>query len=531
MSNFTSKLKYSLILIPLLFAGTGCGELFLDPYADLIGSGGGTSGGGGNNGGGGSGGTASEWVALSNGANTITQTNNGVDILLFYAPASKPQVDYGTPTLTASGTVTTAKGTASLVDEEPQPLNFETTPLEGVSPTVNDPHIDMRLLENELLKSGKKQLNDYPETSKIVIKREYIKGSTYQFYGLHGAKPDVKFSAKCVDISDEAYFFIQEGQESILTTKLMEEYKTGFKPIYTTITTKFGPSGDVDINGKIMIIFYDMAKMPGVIGYFYSGDLYNNVQSSDPKLDNRYSNEGDIFYMNTKYAPDSQITLATLSHEFQHITYFHSKYLKMNNGMNPENFINDAWLNEGLSMLSSYYTGYADVGSNNYNWIGNFLVNDYPSLSLTYWSSGSYGYSALFAHYLNDRFGEDMAKKLYESSFAGIAAVEHLMFVSSLGLGRDFNILFNEFAQTLYLSGTGLSKDEKFNFKTIDLSIYQGKSRKGLSYLYTIKTGANQPVTLKPYSLALINSSGSAGNVTIPTVDGLAGYAAILQKK
>lgn len=513
------------MLVPILLIGAGCGEL-KDPYAGLVG-GGGTSGGGS---GGGSGGTASEWLTLTNGSNAITQNNIGTDILLFYTPASKPQGNSGVPTDIANGTVSTAKGSSALMDNA-QPFYFQNMPIEGVTPDTNDPHIAMRLLENELLKSGKRQLNDGPETSRVITQKRYEINSTYQFYGLDLANPNAKFSAKCVEISDEAYFFIQQGFENLITTNQWEQYKTGFKDIYSTIVDKFGPSGDVDRNGKIMIIFYNMEMGPNTIGYFYGGDKYDNVKTNDPNTDNRYSNEGDIFYMNTIYAADTGTTLAALSHEFQHITYFDSQYRKMEAGANPNNFMNDAWLNEGLSMLSSYYTGYAEVGSNNYNWIGHFLTDDYPSLSLTYWTANNYGYSALFTHYLNDRFGEGMAKILYESSFAGISAVENLMVIN--GLGRDFNALFNDFAQALYLSGTGLSTETKFNFTSLDLTIYQSQNsgRKGLKYSATIKTGANQELTLMPYNLALINSAGSVGEVGIPTVNDLRGYAAILQKK
>ncbi|HRX16361.1 MAG TPA: hypothetical protein P5123_08610, partial [Spirochaetota bacterium] len=95
--------------------------------------------------------------------------------------------------------------------------------------------------------------------------------------------------------------------------------------------TGFGSPTDVDSNGKVIILYYDM-DYPTYLGFFNPIDLFS---SEDANSIGRKSNEMEIFYMNYTWGtssgspepdPDHPEMLRTLPHEFQHMIYFDEHY-------------------------------------------------------------------------------------------------------------------------------------------------------------------------------------------------------------
>lgn len=290
-------------------------------------------------------------------------------------------------------------------------------------------------------------------------------------------------STKCVAVTNEAYFFsevtLQQDDAAIST------YKNNFKKLYDSVHTNFGVETDSDNNGKINVVIFDMGN-DSTIGYFNSGDKY-------PKSSVSTSNESDIIYINSRFAYNKgsyKTVLATFAHEIQHMVYFDTKRKIIDSQLasNTE-YQGDAWLNEGLSMLSEHF---ADYNDNVDGWIKQFLNGNYINLSLTHWSSSNYGFSGLFVRYLFDKTSPDIGKSLYNTNLGGINAVERV-------IGKDFNTIFEEFAQTVYLSADNKTVDKNYNFTSVDFSTLN---------IYFLKPDINgeSGLIIKPYGITFIKN-------------------------
>ena len=122
--------------------------------------------------------------------------------------------------------------------------------------------------------------------------------------------------------------------------------------IYSAMTGAFGDPTDIDANGKVVILYYDMgAAESTTYGYFMSGDL---SLGSD-------GNEMEVFYMNIKFGietgsaatadPLDPELIRTLSHEFEHlINYGQRVMIKKINRM-------DSWMDEGLAESAEQLVG------------------------------------------------------------------------------------------------------------------------------------------------------------------------------
>jgi hypothetical protein len=304
------------------------------------------------------------------------------------------------------------------------------------------------------------------------------------------SEPWVTINATCRAISDHAYFFVEDGYESNVSTNL-SGYATAFDSIYSVNHDKFGEENDVDGNGKVVVLFSHYITQ-GVLGYFYSIDKY-------PKSTYTYSNTSDIFYITADTQYQGDYVLGTLAHEFQHMIYFDQHY----NRSVPSTY---AWLNEALSQAAEYYNGYT---SNHLAWIRSFLTSDWPSLSLTYWTSDNYGYGAVFIRYLIDQYGGAITKNLCSTDKIGIAAVES-------ATGDDFNTIFHNFSRAIVLSGTGVSSSASDNYSTLDLRTIQPNGRGGLQpFALVLDAGTTQNINWAPYCLWFSKWTGNFGTMTL----------------
>lgn len=435
--------RYCLLLFLVIFAISACGEM-KDPYAYLSGSGGGSSGGGTGGGDTGGGGTGGGGTGGDNTSTTktipLSNSNRGAYALAVATPATKTQADYQTPESFYIKIAAPKTASSYIYPNLEDMAEYQFNQEKSVQPSTPDIHTQLRIKERELMKKITKDGNRLYSPLAAITPKKYTVGDTHTFNVDSSISGVSTVTAECVYISDEAYFFIPSSQKAQITP-FLSQYETGFENSYTTITTKFGRESDVDSNGKVIILFFNMDREPNVIGYFYGGDKY-------PKSSFPDSNEADMFYMNTRYMTTPNTILATLSHEFQHMTYFDN--MLVNIGSSLDNYDGDSWINEGLSMLSSYLCGDAGTGSTNDNWIQSFLGGRYDGLSLTYWGNGNYGYSAVFSHYLYETFGGDVAiKNIYKSGYGGIKAVEFAAkaFIEN---DKDFNEIFDNFTLALY---------------------------------------------------------------------------------
>ena len=65
--------------------------------------------------------------------------------------------------------------------------------------------------------------------------------------------------------------------------------------------------------------------------------------------------------------------------------------------------------------------------------------------------------------YLGDRFGDQIYKGIVQSKCLGRPCIEAIT-------GENFYTTFGDFMTTLYLSGRGITADDKYNFSSLDLA-------------------------------------------------------------
>ncbi|MBT2658641.1 hypothetical protein J7E81_26055 [Bacillus sp. ISL-18] len=236
--------------------------------------------------------------------------------------------------------------------------------------------------------------------------------------------------------------------------KLGQEFETKIKPM---VNTNFGMESDVDGNGKVNILCYDIQDgFSGtggyVAGYFNPNDLF----------DSPYSNQMEVFNIDTYptmgmgSGKDVSQAYSTLAHEFQHMVDF-----------NRTAFIEgsttqmDTWLDEGLSMAAEQiYTGSPLTDRIDYYNYSDSITNGH---SLLYWDNygdvlSNYSLSYLFFQYLKLQTGQGdkIFKEIVENpnnNYLAVEAVIHKYIDSQMTFGK----FMTSFREALLLKqATGL---------------------------------------------------------------------------
>ena len=331
-------------------------------------------------------------------------------------------------------------------------------------------------------------------------------------------------SATCIAVSDHAYFFLQDNLDN-LTDEQITEITTSFDKDYNIVHQYYGEETDTDGNGKVSFLIANFSQ--GLFGFFTSVDKY--APQDIPAM--YKTNEADVLYVNyyyfkndwEKYQTDLK---ATLIHEFQHMVLFDSRSRL---GLNPD--VN-VWLNEGLSMLSEYYGGYA---APHYRYVGGYFeVNQGISL-ITDSSSQDYGLSYLFARYLQIRFGDSFIKKIYTSQYTDIRAVEE-------AVNMDFNELFLDFTKMILVTGRNVTTDTRYNIEEFNYPEgSEGYNRNGFNLasvideVYSLYSRNNYFITstgynnksLEMYGFTITKWNGNIDNITLSSSSkGIAGMYA-----
>lgn len=247
--------------------------------------------------------------------------------------------------------------------------------------------------------------------------------------------------------------------------------------IYSAVTDNFGTESDVDGDGKINILCYDIKdgfKYSGgyIAGYFYSRDLY----------DAPGSNRSEIFYIDTyptmglDSKKDVTAAYSTLAHEFQHMVNFNQNVL-VEGGKEM-----DPWLDEGLAMAAEQiYTGSVLKDRIDYYNSSYSVTNGH---SLLYWDDygdvlANYSLSYLFAQYVKvqSKQGDAIFKEIIRDSNNNYKAVEKAA-KKYMDPKLSFGKLMTNFRAALLLkekSGKyGFNSEPGFN--TIRPRIYKGTS-------------------------------------------------------
>ncbi|GIW51812.1 MAG: hypothetical protein KatS3mg081_1167 [Gemmatimonadales bacterium] len=217
--------------------------------------------------------------------------------------------------------------------------------------------------------------------------------------------------------------------------------------LYGVATRAFGAESDVDRNGVIFVLFTpvvnrltpkEQCSQAFVTGFFFSIDI-------DPAFarDER-SNKAEVFYA---IVPDSAGTVTcqhrvssvkrfvpvTFIHEFQHMISFY-QHVMLRGGRSAE----ELWLNEAMSHLAEELGGFHFLALGDQRKFSDFVIgnlfNAYkylqdPGARFVFPKAGQgtleeRGAAWLFLRWIVDQFGDEVVRRLSETSLTGVANVE-----------------------------------------------------------------------------------------------------------
>jgi len=269
-----------------------------------------------------------------------------------------------------------------------------------------------------------------------------------------------------VDVETPAFFVTDAEAEN-----LGHVFDAG---IYGTDRSSFGSESDINHDQRVAILLSPVvnrmtpagsAGSQGFIaGYFLANDLLPEL------LDSRLTNAREIFYamipdptgqFGNVFPKDRTLPIieGVLAHEFLHMILFNYRVLIYGQGYLAD-YMEDLWLEEGLAHIAENLNGYE---SSNIARANRYLV-DPGDVTLIYGGDGleERGASFLFLCHLGDRFGTGIYRSLVQSKKTGAANIE-------AATAELFNELFADWSAACYLSGRGITSDERFNYSSIDL--------------------------------------------------------------
>ncbi|MDR7078864.1 hypothetical protein J2Y03_003921 [Neobacillus niacini] len=255
----------------------------------------------------------------------------------------------------------------------------------------------------------------------------YIVGDNKYFWVTNFvSNTDSQISAKLLYSGTKSNIWVYNNQiTSLDAEKLGREFDNKINPV---VTTNFGNSSDVDGNGKVNILCYDILDgfngNGGYIGgYFWGGDLYSQYNS----------NKSETFYIDTYPSmgmgttKDVTAAYTTLAHEFQHMVNF-NRTVFIEGSTNSM----DTWLDEALSMAAEHiYSGQVLSDRIDYYNYSESITNGH---SLLYWDDygdvlANYSLSYLFSQYvkLQANQGDKIFKEILTNTHNDYQAVEAVL--------------------------------------------------------------------------------------------------------
>ena len=262
----------------------------------------------------------------------------------------------------------------------------------------------------------------------------YPLGRIDRFYILNGSN-EVLVPARLDYRTAHAYFYVQTGikidMRALIASATVFEQK-----IYPTDVAAFGsPSPPGAASAQRVTIFSGLLQGSGAAGYVSSEDLF--PRSIDP-----FSNERAILYLDLgSEDPGSAEFNSVLAHEFQHVIHAFR---------HPTD---EAWLNEGSSVLAQVLNGYSAGGWDEQK-------AQQPGAQLDVWDPVSdigYGNGYMWMLYLYEHFGGDRATRLEvsDNGLSGLALFNDLL--PRLGAHETANQLFGDWIVANFLNDRSLA--------------------------------------------------------------------------
>lgn len=309
---------------------------------------------------------------------------------------------------------------------------------------------------------------------------------------------------------------------------LLAAFENSIAPVEHTWFTK-----PLDVNGDSRVAFLlldiDDGYAPGgnyIAGYFDPVNQYADADAYN-QLGKR-SNEMEMLYMDVYPSQvNSTSFLSTVAHEYQHLLQFSHNFTFDHD--------EDAWVDEGLSEISSDLTGYGPQSSRiNYfkdSWDDSLIqFNNADVLS-------DYSMSYVYFRYLADIYGIGGISKIFKASQTGYVGVDTALKtldtnLNTVGVCGDLTnlgtysafacsyrmmwgaLLSDSSAATLQIlhknnavSGQPLQKSVGYNFTT-------QKTQFDTAMANVTRTSASGSVSLSPYAAEVYNTNSLAMSCT-----------------
>lgn len=326
-----------------------------------------------------------------------------------------------------------------------------------INPSLDQSSYQMDMnLPFDIPKTKEKLFNQ----SQFYTAQSFIVGD-YKSFWVTNLSDDNNYqiSARLAYNGSKSQVWVHQGQITDEdAAKLGQEFD---ERIYESVTSHFATESDVDRNGKINILVFDIQDgyngYGGYTGgYFWGGDLYQSNYVYN-------SNQSEIFYIDTYPTMGEQNSIkdvtrayGTIAHEFQHMVNFNRNVLIEGSTSNMP-----SWMNEGLSEAANQiYQGQGLWGRLSYYNQSTTIQNGH---SLLKWgdngdSLANYSLSYLFMQYLKiqAKQGEAIFKEILEDQNNDYQAIENVA-KKYIDPTITFGELMTNFRMALFLNEpTGL---------------------------------------------------------------------------
>ena len=307
-------------------------------------------------------------------------------------------------------------------------------------------------------------------------------GDRRTFNTLTASGSSVQITAEVKAVTERAILYQDIDAASVFTPADYQGFGALFDDvIYDTDVAVFGPIGDIDANGRIIMVFTPKvnaltARGTGsyIAGYFYACDLLAKKECTA-------SNGGEIFYSMVpdptgQFSDPKSATLVlrsvppVLAHEFQHMISFGQR----------SGTLDAIWLGEGLAHSAEDIVGEALIAqgdislgnefrAQNFSKARQFLGDPDGFSMISDESPGTIemrGAAWLLLRYLRGHYGgNELLKDLTSTTLTGTASI-------AAHTGRTWADLVSEFAVALYAHNApdlaGVQIESHYTFTNFD---------------------------------------------------------------
>lgn len=326
-------------------------------------------------------------------------------------------------------------------------------------------------------------------------------------------------TAELRHVTSNFYVYVDVRNEDALTDDNLEEVLAPFDAVVDDERELFGDESDVNGDGHFVILMSQAINQLGAIegglltGFFYAIDLYDESHFSA-------SNEMEIFYtmvpdpsgefgstISTDFAL-TNILPSVFPHEFQHMIGY-NQHVLVNGGDSERSFLSEA-LSHLAEDIYSIDEGYMlETGIENPSRVSYYLDSTSSVCPTCGSSLEERGGSYLFIRYLYEQAekgnltgvtnGAELIEGLLNTDLRGVENIVDAALSSENP--DDIRGLWGLFSLAAYLSDTGWTTDNRFQFQGISLRDAQNDNRS------TVLNGpSTESVSNFPYSDTLVTS-------------------------